>query len=114
MDNLKEILPGRLREAFGKDTQETVARKLVTQQGTVSKWISGTVIPPTDVLLLIAEAYKVSVDWLLGISDEKEIDGVVLERLDDLLLDNNLFISKIDNYVKKLTKEGLVSMLENS
>ena len=81
MDNLKEILPGRLREAFGKDTQETVARKLVTQQGTVSKWISGTVIPPTDVLLLIAEAYKVSVDWLLGISDEKEIDGVVLEKL---------------------------------
>ena len=44
----------------------------------------------------------------------KNIDIVVLERLDDLLLDNNLFISKIDNYVKKLTKEGLVSMLENS
>lgn len=44
----------------------------------------------------------------------KNIDIVVLERLDDLLLDNNLFISKIDNYVKKLTKDGLVSMLENS
>lgn len=81
MDNIKDILPGRLREAFGNDTQEVVARKLVTQQGTVSKWISGTVVPPTDVLLLISEAYKVSVDWLLGISDQREIDGVVLDKL---------------------------------
>lgn len=81
MDNIKEILPGRLREAFGNDTQEAVAKKLVTQQGTVSKWITGAVVPPTDVLLLISEAYKVSVDWLLGISDEKEIDGVVLDKL---------------------------------
>ena len=94
MDNLREILPLRLKEAFGKDTQETIARKLLTQQGTVSKWINGTVVPPTDVLLLISKAYKVSVDWLLGVSDEKEIDGVALEKityeqitriLDDLL-----------------------------
>ena len=81
MDNIRDILPVRLREAFGNDTQEAVAKKLVTQQGTVSKWISGTVVPPTDVLLLISEAYKVSVDWLLGISDEKEIDGVALDKL---------------------------------
>lgn len=81
MDNIRDILPARLREAFGDDTQETVARKLMTQQGTVSKWISGAVVPPTDVLLLISKAYNISVDWLLGISEEKEIDGVVLNKL---------------------------------
>ena len=38
MDNIRDILPVRLREAFGNDTQEAVAKKLVTQQGTVSKF----------------------------------------------------------------------------
>ena len=44
----------------------------------------------------------------------KNIDVVVLERLDDLLLSNNRFIKKITDYEDKLTKEGLINMLENS
>lgn len=44
----------------------------------------------------------------------KNIDLVVLERLDDLLLDNNQFIKKMNNYEKKLTIEGLINMLDNS
>ena len=76
----KELLKARLAETFENDTQEVVARKLMTTQGNVSKWLNGQ-IPTTDNLLSISKAYKVSVDWLLGISDEKEIDGVVLEKL---------------------------------
>lgn len=44
----------------------------------------------------------------------KNIDIVALERLDDLLLENNRFIDKMTNYENKLTKEGLINMLENS
>lgn len=44
----------------------------------------------------------------------KNIDIVVIERLDDLLLDNNHFIEKMTNYENKLTKDGLINMLENS
>ena len=44
----------------------------------------------------------------------KNIDVVVLERLDDLLLETNRFIKKMNNYEKKLTKDGLIDMLENS
>ena len=44
----------------------------------------------------------------------KNIDIVVLERLDDLLLCNNIFIKKIDKLEEKLTKDGLIDMLENS
>lgn len=44
----------------------------------------------------------------------KNIDVVVLERLDDLLLSNNLFIEKMNDYEDKLTRDGLVNMLENS
>lgn len=44
----------------------------------------------------------------------KNIDNVVIERLDDLLLSNNLFIKKMNDYEDKLSKEGLIDMLENS
>lgn len=44
----------------------------------------------------------------------KNIDVILLERLDDILLSNNEFINKMDDYQEKLTKEGLISMLENS
>ena len=44
----------------------------------------------------------------------KNIDVILLERLDDILLSNNEFINKMDDYQEKLTKDGLISMLENS
>jgi hypothetical protein len=44
----------------------------------------------------------------------KNIDSVVLERLDDLLLENNKLIKKVNEYEQKLTKDGLINMLENS
>lgn len=80
MDETREIMKARLQETFRNDTQETVARKLITSQSNVSKWLNGQ-MPTTDNLISISKAYKVSVDWLLGISDEKEIDGVVLEKM---------------------------------
>ena len=44
----------------------------------------------------------------------KNIDNVVLERLDDLLMSNNLFIKKMNDYIDKLSIEGLIDMMENS
>lgn len=44
----------------------------------------------------------------------KNIDRIVLERLDDLLLSNNEFESKMSDYENKLTKDGLIDMLDNS
>lgn len=44
----------------------------------------------------------------------KNIDNVVLERLDDLLMSNNIFIKKMNGYIDKLSIEGLIDMLENS
>ena len=47
----------------------------------------------------------------LGVSN---IDKVVLERLDDLLLSNLEFEDKMNNYIEKLSKDGLIDMLDNS
>lgn len=104
MTELKRQVSRQLGEVFRGETQETTARKLNTTQGNVSKWVSGSQIPTTDMLYEIAKAYKVSVDWILGISPQKEIDGVVLEKLtyeqitrivDALILNNNFSIPNL-------------------
>lgn len=77
----KEILKKRLKEAFGDETEDTVAVKIFTTQGNVSKWLNGKGTPSISSLKEISRAYKVSVDWLLGISNEKEIDGIAIEKL---------------------------------
>lgn len=44
----------------------------------------------------------------------KNIDIITQERLDDLLMQHNTFINKMNKYEDSLTKEGLINMLENS
>ena len=62
MDEFKDILSSRLAEIFEGETQQSIADRLYTGQGTVSKWLNGESIPPTSTLFLIAKTYKVSVD----------------------------------------------------
>ena len=65
------ILRERLREAFGKDSQETVGKRLNMTQGNVSKLLAGLQQPTLETVFHVAEIYDVSVDWLLGISEKK-------------------------------------------
>ncbi len=44
----------------------------------------------------------------------KNVDYVVIERIDDLLLSHHDFIKKINQYLDKTSKEDFVNMLENS
>lgn len=68
-----DIFKNRLRETFGTDSQETVGKKLNMTQGNVSKLLSGLQQPTLDTLYRIAEVYGVSVDWLIGLSDRKNV-----------------------------------------
>lgn len=68
-----KILRKRLKEAFGKDSQETVAKNLNMTQGNVSKLLSGNQQPTLETIYHIADVYNVSVDWLLGMSEKKRI-----------------------------------------
>ena len=68
-----EILRKRLREAFGSDSQDTIGAKLNMTQGNVSKLLSGSQQPTLETVYAISKTYDVSVDWLLGISDVKQI-----------------------------------------
>lgn len=72
----------RVKEAFRGDSQAETGEKIEIAQSNVSKLLSNssTQLPRADTLFRIAEAYNVSVDWLLGISEKKQIprnDNVV-------------------------------------
>lgn len=65
----------RLREVFGEVSQEVTGKKIGVGQGNVSKLVSfaSSQLPRADTLFRIAEEYNVSIDWLLGISEKKQI-----------------------------------------
>lgn len=79
-----ELFRLRLKEAFGTDTQKMIAEKLHTTQGNVSKWLSSPQQPELDTLYNISETYRVSIDWLLGLTERKRIvkgDGMTTYAL---------------------------------
>lgn len=121
-----ELFRSRLKETFGADTQRVVAEKLHTTQGNVSKWLSSPQQPELDTLYHISETYKVSIDWLLGLSEQKRIVkssskttyALLVEALCDLRLhqgveieDNphlkgHLFIETMDPLLGALLDKG--------
>lgn len=68
-----EVLRSRLREAFGNDPQDMVAKKLNMTQGSISKILSGNQQPTLETIYHVSEAYGVSVDWLLGFSEKRQV-----------------------------------------
>ena len=53
-------------------TQKQIAEYLGVSQNTYSQYEIGTLNYPIDVLIALAKFYKTSVDYLLGLTDEKK------------------------------------------
>ncbi len=70
LDN--DVIRARLKETFGAEQQEVTAGRLKVVQGTISKVLSGNQTLTLEMAYHIAKEYQVSVDWLLGLSDEKQ------------------------------------------
>ena len=101
MDDIKEIVAKRLTELFGDETQEITANRLRTVQSNISKWKRAEQLPTTDTLYTIAKVYEVSIDWILGISDVRDINGLniddltyeqVVRIMDKLIVNDNMRI----------------------
>jgi transcriptional regulator with XRE-family HTH domain len=81
MDNLKKIISERLQELFWNETQNVTATKLNVTQGNISKWMTAQQIPTVDLLYQISKVYRVSVDWILGLKSDREINGIEVDEL---------------------------------
>ncbi len=58
-NNLKEL---RIKAGY---TQLAVQMKTGIEQALISKYENGERVPPTETLLILAEFYKVSIDYIL-------------------------------------------------
>ena len=61
---------GELRED-NDIKQETIARLLSVRQATYSRYETGDIIVPVEALIKLAGFYRTSIDYLVGITDEK-------------------------------------------
>lgn len=55
-------------------TQDYVANILGVRQTTYSKYELGKILVPIDMLIKLADMYHVSVDYLIGRTDRRNVD----------------------------------------
>lgn len=87
----------RIKEAIGLDSQNKAANRVGCDQSQISKYINGDCQPSVPVLIALSSEYGVSVDWLLGLSDLKNINNIddnsvtyeQIVKLIDVLYDHN-------------------------
>ena len=77
--------PGKLKELRieRKLTQTQVAKQLSISKSTISGYETNTKTPSIDMLRLLACYYKVSTDYLLGLSPNKNRDFVDVTDLSE-------------------------------
>ena len=75
MERKMPIFADRFLELRGKRTQEEFAKFLGISRPTVGFYESGQRLPDALVLRQIAEKCNVSIDWLLGLSNAKDLCG---------------------------------------
>lgn len=56
-------------------TQTQLSKEIVTSNVTICRYLTCERIPRLDVVAKIASVFKVSIDYLLGVSDDKDIQS---------------------------------------
>ena len=92
-------------------TQTQLAKKIGTSNVTICRYLTGERVPRLDVITKIADVFKISLDYLLGLSDDKNIQNssensdlsidIIIKNL--FSLDNHSHLSKNQiELIKKL------------
>lgn len=71
-DNMKNNLK-KLRKEVGI-TQISLQMKTGIEQALLSKFENGDRIPPTETLMILADFYNVSMDYIMGRTENPEIN----------------------------------------
>ncbi len=81
MAELKDIISERLQQLFEGETDWMTANKLSMSSGNLNKIKNGKQMPTAETLELISKKYDVSVDWILGLKESRDINAVDLASL---------------------------------
>lgn len=82
----RQAVGKRLREARKRRPLEEVGQHVGVTRQTVWQWEAGKAYPGPERLLLIADLYGVSVDWLLGRTGASRVTLNDISDVDDLYL----------------------------
>ena len=95
-------------------TQEQFGEKVGVTNKTVSRWETGTYLPPADVLLIMSDLFGVSINELLSgkrLSDE-EYKQAAENNLTQTIRDRSFTLKdKLEFYKKKWLKEHIAIMV---
>jgi len=95
-----------LRISLGLN-QIQFGKKLFVTKQCVSNCENGNIQPSVDMLIKISKTFSVSIDYMLGLSNELSLDvsGLTTEQI--------LHIQNVVNDLKKLQSNNLESQKEN-
>lgn len=102
-----------------KETQEGIAKALKVQQSSYSRWENGKAIIPFERLIDLCNYYKVSIDYILSISNTKKSThkkktinkNVIGQNIKQIRKMNN--VSQLELALLLKTTQSTVSAFEN-
>lgn len=93
-------------------TQTQLAEKIGTTNVTICRYINGERVPIIDVASKIAAIFNVSLDYLLGISENVDSENLTKNQdLDIALLMKNLYSLDNDTHLSKKQIEMIKALL---
>lgn len=110
-----DLFSSRLKKALRDKsmTQNALSEKIKIHKQTISRYVTGQRMPSSEELISISNELNVSIDWLLGTSDDDE--SVMAQ---DKISDNAIFISRLGEMMKRnsLTQNqlGVVTKISQS
>jgi transcriptional regulator with XRE-family HTH domain len=93
------VIGKRLKSLRGKRTQQEIADQLSVSRASYSHYENGHVEPDNDLLIKMADLFKVTTDYLLG-KEQKDPAEKLIEYLDMELTDEEIIERmnfKVDN-----------------
>ena len=109
MNRLKEI------RILNKETQSELGKILNLSKATISKYESGDVEMSNDVLIAVSKHYNVSIDYILGISNDEDIvqqktnNNIKMASASDIDLAK---YAKLDKDKKEFIEKQLNAMID--
>lgn len=104
----------RKQRKLSSKTQEDMAKILNVKRATYGEYERGNNLPPIDKLIVIADCFGVSIDYLVGRSEQQIIDvAQTIEHILKTLEHNRSCLRFNDNELSELTSKMIACSLEH-
>lgn len=97
----------RIKQLRGELTMKEFGNKIGEKVSTISAWENSNIIPISSKLVTIAKAFNVSVDYLLGLTDNPHLDN---KDMPDIKMYSGGVLTSAPVFLGKMNKESRLDM----